>query len=285
MQRLGQHFLKNTAVVHKIIAALDLQSGETVIEIGPGKGALTLPLVRQCQMPNFKCQIVAVEKDKTLAGLLTNTFPQIKIIEGDILKILPKLVIDLKLSPCERCPEGTEIGNWKLLGNIPYYITGKLLRTISELNIKPSRTVLMIQKEVAERLTATPGKMNLLAAAVQVWADVSVIARLKPEDFDPPPKVESAVIRIETKKQESPPTGDLPQGDKKTSELAAYYKLIHAAFKQPRKTLLNNLSEGFGLPKNEVLTSLQSFGFTEKTRAQELGVEALSMLSKTLQVL
>ncbi|MDO8585208.1 MAG: 16S rRNA (adenine(1518)-N(6)/adenine(1519)-N(6))-dimethyltransferase RsmA [bacterium] len=261
-QKLGQHFLKNKAVIQKIIASLDLQPGETVIEIGPGKGALTVPLSRACT--DAGCTLVAIEKDSSLAAeLAALKILGLEIITGDALEVIPQLASDYKLKAI----------SYKLAGNIPYYITGHLLRVVSELEVKPSRTVLMIQKEVAERLTAKPGKMNLLAAATQIWADISIIAALKPEDFSPAPKVDSAVIRIETKKHKSI----------KASELATYYAFIHAAFKQPRKTLLNNLSEAAGRSKADMLPPLQQLGFTEKTRAQELSVDDLIKLATALR--
>lgn len=260
-QKLGQHFLKNKPVIQKIIAALDLHFGEHVIEIGPGHGALTLLLADACA--DIGCTIVAVEKDQRLASELANKQANrnvVRIIHGDALRELPPLA-----SSYQRKAVG-----YKLAGNIPYYITGKLLRVIGELEYKPSRAVLMVQKEVAERLTAKAGAMNLLAAATQIWADIAIIATLKPRDFSPPPKVASAVIRIETRKQ----------GNIKVGELKAYYRFIRAAFKQPRKTLLNNLSEGFELEKSSVLDALKKFGFAEKTRAQELGIDNLRKLAE-----
>lgn len=256
-QRLGQHFLKNKAVVQKIIAALDLKSGETIVEIGSGKGALTLPLARACA--GAGCNIIAIEKDAELAGgLMGLKIDKLEVVHGDALKELPRLTSDI----------GHRTSNVKLVGNIPYYITGHLLRAIGELEHKPSRTVLMIQKEVAERLTAKPGNMNLLAAAVQVWAEVSIVDQLKPEDFDPPPKVDSAVVKLETDNLKL-----------ETEEVKRYYAFIRAAFKQPRKTLLNNLVDGLGMSKGEIMETLSRLGYTEKTRAQELGIGALIKLA------
>src|SRR3989344_5282020 len=142
-QKLGQHFLKNRSAITKIVSALELHGGDFVIEIGPGTGALTIPLAKKCAELN--CQLVAIEKDPLLARELSR-----------------------KMSATRG------------------------VGTIGELEHKPALTVLMIQKEVAERLTAKPGKMNLLAAATQIWAEIKIIAKLKPNDFSPPPKVESA---------------------------------------------------------------------------------------------
>ena len=179
---LGQQFIKNKTANEKIIAALDLKPEKTVIEIGPGEGALTFPLLKK------GARVIAIEKDLLLVERLKvgGKRKNLEIINGDILKILPEL--PLTLHP--------KLSNYKLVGNIPYYITGKLLRILSELENKPSLTILMIQKEVAERLTAKPPKMNLLAAAVQFWAEPKIIFTLKPTDFNPLPKVDSAAIKL-----------------------------------------------------------------------------------------
>ena len=130
----------------------------------------------------------------------------------------------------------------------------------------------MVQREVAERVAAAPPHMNLLAAATQIWADASLLFSLPASDFDPPPKVESGVIELKVK-----------SGKLKVPELANYYKFIHEAFKQPRKTLLNNLigySGQFTGDRERLLLTLEKFGYTEKTRAQELSVEQLIALSR-----
>lgn len=256
---LGQHFLINKAAVAKIIAALDLQSGDTIIEIGPGEGALTIPLARRCGEIN--CKIIAIEKDPRLVSSINNKVSGIKIIEGDALKVLPLLHAKY-LTP------NTE---YKVVGNIPYYITGKLLRVLSELENKPKLIVLTIQREVAERLVAEPPGMNLLAAATQIWSKPGIIGYLKPKDFQPAPDVESAMIKLEI--------------ELKISEKAAledYYRLIKIIFKQPRKTLLNNLSTGLNKPKEEVLKTLQNMGLKGGERPQNLNVSAIQKLSQKL---
>jgi len=255
--KLGQHFLINDSAIKKIIAALDLRENDTIVEIGPGTGALTLPLARQCQISNFKCQIIVVEKDKVLAKNLAGKLPHVRVIANDILKILPTLVIDLKL----------KIKNFKLVGNIPYYITGKLLRILSELAKKPELIVITIQKEVAERLMVQAPKMNLLAAAVQIWAKPEIIGCLKPGDFDPPPKVDSTIVKLTPK---APILDD--------RKLAEYFKLIKLIFKQPRKTLLNNLSTGLKVSKNEALEILKKAGLNGDERPQNLTINTIIKL-------
>src|SRR3989344_4564051 len=221
-RKLGQHFLINDSAIKKIIAALDLRENDTIVEIGPGTGALTLPLARQCQISNFKCQIIVVEKDKVLAKNLAGKLPHVRVIANDILKILPTLVIDLKL----------KIKNFKLVGNIPYYITGKLLRILSELAKKPE-----------------------------------LIGCLKPGDFDPPPKVDSTIVKLTPK---APILDD--------RKLAEYFKLIKLIFKQPRKTLLNNLSTGLKVSKNEALEILKKAGLNGDERPQNLTINTIIKL-------
>lgn len=247
-QRLGQHFLINKSAVQKIIAALELKTEDTILEIGPGKGALTLPLLQVCK--KIGCKLLAIEKDPKLAE-----FPEgnnFQIIKGDALKILPEL---------------TNFN--KIIGNIPYYITGKLLRILSELKPKPKLIMLTIQKEVAERIIAKPPKMNLLAAAIQSWAETKIIGYLKPEDFSPPPKVNSAILKLNTK--------ILGITDEKSKK---YYELIKILFKQPRKTILNNLKQGWKIDKNKIVKILSSLDLTGAERPQNLGLETIAQLSE-----
>ncbi|TSC82520.1 MAG: 16S rRNA (adenine1518-N6/adenine1519-N6)-dimethyltransferase [Parcubacteria group bacterium Gr01-1014_19] len=249
--KLGQHFLINKTVIPKIIATLDLQLGETVVEIGPGKGALTLPLVKACQKIN--CQLVAIEKDLDLMNQMKDlNIEGLEIIPGDALKILPKLITN----------------DSKLVGNIPYYITGQLLRILSEAKDPPKASVLMVQEEVAERICSKPPKMNLLSAITQFWAEPELILRLKPADFDPPPKVDSAVIKLTTK----------PLVVSRQSSVS-YYRLVKIIFKQPRKTAANNLADGLGIPKKEAVDLIESVGLPENSRPQNFNLDQLIKLS------
>lgn len=261
-QPLGQHFLKNKAAITQIIDALQIEKGEVVIEIGPGAGALTVPLAERCAKAGAR--LIAIEKDHELAASLQllafSGKEHTEIVYGDVLQELPAIVSRYKLTD----------KSYKLVGNIPYYITGAILRTISELPHKPLVTVLMVQKEVAVRACAEQGKMNLLAAATQVWAQTQLLFTLPPKDFDPPPAVWSAVMRLTFKNQTVP-----------EQELEQYYAAIKVLFKQPRKTLLNNLCEG-GIPREEATTLLQRLSLDEKTRAQELTVEMIQKIAVML---
>jgi len=263
-RKLGQHFLKNQAAIKKIVAALELRPGETALEVGTGHGELTTELLKH------DINLIAVEKDKNLtrsAGWRT----KVKIIEGDILKILPPLANKLQATP------------YKLVGNIPYYLTGYLLRLIGELEHKPSLIVFTLQKEVAERIAAQPPQMNKLAASVQFWAEPEIIDYLKPGDFSPPPKVHSAIIRLLPKPYPSNITSTRPEAQNYinrsnvtgyTPNPKPYYKLVNLLFRQPRKTIFNNL-RGTGLEKR-----LPELGLTGKERPQNLSLETIHRLAR-----
>ena len=257
MERLGQHFLKNPAVLKKIANALDAQSGETIIEIGAGHGELTEKIKNQ--ISNIK--IIAIEKDPSLIPVLRNKFSEAKsveIIEGDVLKLLPELCSMFHVS------------GFKIVGNIPYYLTGYLLRILGELERKPRRSVFTIQKEVALRIVAAPPKMNKLAASVQFWAEPNIVGFVPKSDFHPAPKVDSAIVRLET--------GNREQG---TNDAENYYRAVQALFRQPRKTILNNLldtekqSENYirGSAKEKIVKKLARLGINPENRPQDLSVE------------
>jgi len=278
--RLGQHILINPAPIRTALDALALEKGDTVIEIGPGNGALTVPLLRALERSHGN--LILVERDKRLAAELERQLenasgnpsadgvsssvsapaspnrgkPTVRLIEGDIRRELPKLLLEHRRSV-------------KVVGNIPYYITGKLLRILREAPRPPERTVLMVQKEVAERIVARPPKFNLLAAAVQFWAEPKILEVLPPRDFRPPPKIESALLLLVRR-------ADL-RADKER-----YYRALRMAFRQPRKTLLNNLLAGAGKPRGEIERILHSLKIPLQSRPQDLSVENIMHIAGEL---
>ncbi len=252
---LGQNFLLNKEKIKEIVGALDIKSGDVVVEIGPGHGELTKEIKNQ--ISNIK--IIAIEKDERLAEELKNEMgiygDRIEIIAGDALEVITKL----------------KIKNYKIIGNIPYYITGFLLRTISELKNKPSVTVLTVQKEVAERIC---GEMNLLSASVRYWAEPEIIGIIPKSDFSPEPKVDSAIIRLKTI--------DRKQGiGSEVKDSENYYKFIKILFKQPRKTILNNLFKT-GKNKKEIEKVLKENGVNPNDRAQNLEVADIKKISNII---
>ncbi|MDP3881034.1 MAG: 16S rRNA (adenine(1518)-N(6)/adenine(1519)-N(6))-dimethyltransferase RsmA [bacterium] len=253
---LGQHFLTNQSALQKIVDSIPLEAGDLVIEIGPGKGALTYPLFEAVKKSGAK--LIALEKDRRLALKLYQDLAKTKenfdIEEADALLKLEEL--------SHKQP------SYHIVGNIPYYITGRLLRIISELENKPKTVILTIQEEVAKKLSSQKGDNNLLSAITSGWAEAKILMRLSPDDFDPPPQVSSAIIQLTTKK-------DHPNKE----QLLQYYAFLKSAFKQPKKTLLNNLSDSYkDIEKSKLLEFLQSQGLHEKTRARELSGEELTQL-------
>lgn len=259
MQPYGQHFLKNRNILKKICESLNIQSGDIVIEIGPGHGELAEEIVNS---PADK--IFLIEKDPALIPELKQKFKgrkQISIIEGDALTVLPEL---LNQEASQKI---------RLIGNIPYYITGYLLRLIGESSKKPTLSVFMLQKEVAERICALPPRMNRLAASVQIWAEPSIILNVPRGEFNPPPKVDSSVISLETINMEG-------------VNLNTYYKMAHTLFQQPRKTILNNLyplSSKKGVTKEKLISILEDLDIAPGDRAQNLRPEKILELSTFLK--
>jgi 16S rRNA (adenine1518-N6/adenine1519-N6)-dimethyltransferase len=270
MQKLGQHFLRNDGVVIKILAALDLQEDDVVLEIGPGNGELTIPLARACEEKN--CRLVAIEKDEKLADALTVTLTSnvaltnVKIIKGDVLKTLSEAIAQARVDADGKV--AAKRTRYKIVGNLPYYITGKLLRIISELEDKPERCVFMVQEEVAERICAEPPQMNRLAASVQFWAETKTVVLVPRKDFSPPPNVDSAVIALTTKPAEMSLGGE------------QYYRAVRAVFAQPRKTLLNNIVDASDkISKTEAGSLLESIGIPAGVRPQNLSIDQIAMIA------
>lgn len=259
MRRLGQHFLKNRAAIEKIVAALDIKDGDTVVEIGPGHGELTEVIEHEARNMKHKIKIIAIERDGGLAEDLRKKFAgnkNIEVVEGDALRVLPGLCSALH-DPC-----------FKICGNIPYYITGHLLRIVGELEKKPSLCVFTIQKEVAERIAAAPPRMNRLAASVQFWAEPKIVCGISKKDFQPEPEVESSVIKLA-----SPVARKL--------EARTYFETVRTLFAQPRKTILGNLASknrSVGAEKERVAARLRDIGIMPEARPQDLGIEDIEKI-------
>jgi len=217
---LGQNFLVNEAVRDSIIEAAGLSAGDTVIEVGPGLGILTEKLASQAG------RVVAVELDDGLAERLGNRlvrFRNIDIINADILEL------DL----CELIKGGT----YKVVANIPYYITSPILRFFMQAELRPSLMVIMMQEEVARDVTAEPGEMGFLAVSMRLFSIARMVCRVPADCFYPAPRVDSAVVRFDI----------LPQPAVEVGDVEGFLELVHAGFKAPRKQLHNSLAIGLGL--------------------------------------
>ncbi len=269
MPRLAQHFLKDRDILKKIAAAAEPSDGDLIIEIGPGHGELTTEL----RAANKKCRIIAVEKDPHLASALEKKFSSdsnITIINSDIRDLL-KSKFAKQTTSIENCNLKIENSFYKIAGNIPYYLTGRLLRLIGELPRPPRLTVLTIQKEVAARLTPPPNRYNLLAASVAWWGIAETLFSIPRGQFSPSPKVDSAVIKISLRPQIGSP-----------AEAERYFRLVRAAFTQPRQLLVNNLTRGLKLPKAEISKALSSLSLPPNSRPQNLNFELLLKLNSAL---
>jgi 16S rRNA (adenine1518-N6/adenine1519-N6)-dimethyltransferase len=255
---LGQYFLRNASIAKTIVDAIAPERGDIIFEIGPGNGELTIPLSEKCAEAG--CRIVAIEKDVALADRLRQQIQKnVDVIEGDVLAALPAQVAALRST--------SRGGKYKIVGNIPYYLTGHLLRIVSELKNKPERCVFMVQKEVAERIVAQPPRMNRLAASVQFWANPKIICAVPKSDFVPPPNVDSAVLLLDS-------TGDASDTDR-------YYAAVRAIFAQPRKTLLNNVAAASG-DKELAVRTLQKIGVDPGARPQNLSVTKIAAIARVL---
>jgi 16S rRNA (adenine1518-N6/adenine1519-N6)-dimethyltransferase len=243
---LGQNFLQDKRALQKIISSAGLGPGDSVLEIGPGLGSLTRYLALSAR------SVTAVELDRKLFPVLERVlspYKNVRLVQGDILKLDPA---ELMESP-----------NYIVVANIPYYITSMLIRHLLEAEQRPSRVVLTVQKEVAERICASVGKMSLLALSVQVYGKPVIGATIPAESFYPSPKVDSAVLCIEIFSQPVIPAEDLEQ----------FFSLIKAGFLQKRKTLRNALSGGLRIAPNEAENLLSLAGIDPQRRAETLSLE------------
>jgi len=244
---LGQNFLNDDLVADKIVEAGEVSNQDNVLEIGPGQGFLTRELIGEAG------KVLAIEKDEELAGICKKELKaeNFKMLIGDVLKTNWKEVL-IKHN----------FFDYKLIANIPYYITGKILRLFLENFFQPKILVLMVQKEVAQRICQKPGKLGILSLSVQYFGRPEIVQIVPREKFDPAPNVDSAVLKIVVENKNRLK----PELEKK------FFRLVKIGFSSPRKTLVNNLSNGLELEKKETEQRLIELGFNGNTRAQELSV-------------
>ena len=240
---LGQHWLTDFTSLQAMVDSACVQPTDTVLEIGPGLGTLTELLVRVAD------KVVAVEFDEKLAQELPSRVlsDDLTVIQSDILSF------DFTSLPPD----------YKVVANIPYYLTSNLIRTISETPSQPAVAVLLIQKEVAERVVAQPGAMSLLSVTAQFYWQTSLDIKVPAALFTPPPKVDSQILILERR-----PTALFPNVDAKS-----FFRLVKAGFSQRRKTLLNSLSGGLHLTKPEALALLTTAKIDPRLRPQNLSLE------------
>jgi 16S rRNA (adenine1518-N6/adenine1519-N6)-dimethyltransferase len=257
IKRLGQNFLIDKNVLKKILEAAELLKRDIVLEVGPGIGNLTVELAKGAK------KVIAVEKDKRMVEILKERLKEekienVEIVNEDILKFLPSF--ELK-------------GSYKVVANIPYYLTSRLIRNLLEMKRKPKLIVLMVQKEVAQRICAKPPKMNLLAVSVQFYAKPEIISFVSKNCFWPRPKVDSAIIKIEP----------LTNVGKKIIDADLFFRIVKAGFSQPRKQLINNLSKGLKKDKKIVREWLLNCHILPAKRAEALSIEDWKKLTRAFK--
>jgi 16S rRNA (adenine1518-N6/adenine1519-N6)-dimethyltransferase len=286
LKNLGQNFLTDEKVLEKIIQSSDLKKNDVVLEIGPGLGALTKKLAGRCKT------VIAVEKDKKLAELLkeklcceqiktqrchkrvetqhccvstrktlqhNKNIKNIEVVNSDILQ----MNID------ELVQKYSQNRKYKLISNIPYYITSPIIKLFLESNIQPEIVVLLAQKEVAERICASKGKLSILALSVQIYGEPEIIDYVDKSSFYPEPKVDSAILRIKNIKKEFP-----------SDYYKKIFRIIKIGFSSKRKKLVNNLSAGLRIEKKEAEELLSKAGINFDVRAQELELKDWKKLAE-----
>lgn len=252
---LGQNFLQDPMALEEVVSAAEIQTTDTVLEIGPGLGSLTRYLAVAAQ------KVVAVELDENLIPPLQAvlaSYPNVHIIHGDILKLSPKDVI--------------AENHYLVVANIPYYITSAVIRHLLENESKPRRIVLTIQKEVAQRICAKPGDLSLLALSVQIYGKPRIATHIPAEAFFPAPKVDSAVLVIDM----------YPNPLIKEELLDTFFSLIKAGFSQKRKTLRNSLSSSLHISPAEATECLRRANIDPQRRAETLSIEEWERLSSLM---
>jgi 16S rRNA (adenine1518-N6/adenine1519-N6)-dimethyltransferase len=302
---LGQNFLIDTSHLDRIVAAADLQRDDVVLEIGPGVGTLTRRLAEQAG------HVVAVELDNRLIELLRADFadqPHVEIVHSDILEIDPPALLAAHLAAFNGAAESRIQSSahhggiqssahhggiqssahhggiqssahhggiqYKVVANLPYYITSLALRHMLEASPPPTLAVVMVQKEVAERICAQPGDLSLLAVSVQFYAHPRIVQRVPAGSFYPAPKVDSAVLRLDVR----------PQPAVTSVSPEEFFRVVRAGFGQKRKQIANSLSAGLALPKARVQDALIKAGIDPQRRAETVTLDEWGALCTALDL-
>ncbi len=262
-KNLGQNFLIDSNILDTIVDASVIEKNTGIIEIGPGIGVLTQSLAEKAE------KVVAIEVDTRLIPILEDTmgiYPNVKIIHGDALKVDMENILQQEF-------KGMDV---KVVANLPYYITTPIIMGLLEKRLNISSLVVMIQKEVAQRMIAQPGKKDYgaLSVAVQYYTKPSIVTTVSPHCFMPQPKVESTVIRLDILKEPSVNVEDEKR----------FFKVVKAAFGQRRKTLINALtnSGSFKISKADLKVLLNKLGIEEKQRGETLSIVQFADLSNAI---
>ena len=247
---LGQHWLKDPEILADIAEAAELTGDDVVLEIGPGLGTLTSRLLVRAN------SVTAVEFDADLARKLPGQFPgkKLTVVNQDILQF------DLNQLPKK----------YKVVANVPYYITSKIVEKLMTAENKPSIAVLLVQKEVAERIATESGNMSVLSVSVQIFAEAELDIEVPRQFFTPPPKVDSQVVALRTR--DNPLITPEDQRD--------FFRIVKAGFSAKRKKLRSSLSGGLGIDKSVAEELLKNAGISPDARAEDLAIEDWKRLLK-----
>jgi 16S rRNA (adenine1518-N6/adenine1519-N6)-dimethyltransferase len=247
---LGQHFLTDTRIAARIVAAAALDADDTVVEVGPGRGVLTRRLVEAAG------RVIAVELDPSLAAELPGRLGEphnLTVVHGDAR------AIDLSGFTA---PDSLRDGSWKVVANLPYYAASPIVRRFLESDPHPALMVVMVQREVAEAMCASPGSMSLLSVATQFYAVATVVTQVPARAFRPAPKVASTVVKLTLR--------DVPPAV--VDDTAAFFALVRSGFAAPRKTLRNSVTQGSGCPADVVSAALEAAGIDGQRRPATLTI-------------
>lgn len=259
---LGQNFLIDQSVLDSTIEASGIDKHYGVIEVGPGIGTLTVDLSKHAG------KVVAIELDRNIAEYLKGAFvayDNVEIVQGDALKTDLKKIID------EYMPGMPVV----VIANLPYYITTPLIMKFLEEDLPLESITVLIQKEVAQRIVSPAGKKDYgaISVAVQYYSDPEIVKIVPPDSFMPPPKVTSAVIKMDIKNHVKPEVSDEKN----------LFKVVHAAFGQRRKTLVNALSSAYTVPKEEITDIVKDITSNEKVRGEQLDLRQFIQISEKLK--
>ncbi len=260
---LGQHWLRDREILDGIAASAEIENGDFVLEIGPGLGTLTSSLLK---FSGDSGKVLAVEFDENLAEKLPAQFPgkNLEVVNADFLEF------DLSTLP----------KNYKVAANVPYYITSKIVEKLLTSANKPAVAALLVQKEVAERMVASAGDLSILAIATQIYASAELGDLVPREFFTPPPKVDSQVVILKTRKQNLLDEFNQKTGAKLTEK--QFFRVVKAGFTAKRKKISTSLSANLAIDKQKIVSMLEKCQISPDLRAQDLTIENWLELANSL---
>jgi 16S rRNA (adenine1518-N6/adenine1519-N6)-dimethyltransferase len=273
---LGQNFITDRRILERIVDIGEVDAGDVVLEVGPGVGLLTGLLADRA------AAVVAVELDRRMVTVLQSTLAgrdNVRVVQGDILEVDPtRVLLDDSGAIGDGAIDGSTATDaaptpsYKVVANLPYYITSAVLRHLLEARIRPGRLVLMVQREVAQRIVEPPGRMSLLSISVQIYGEPRIAMHVPAGAFYPRPKVDSAVLDIRV----------YPQPLVPDDERDRFFRVVSAGFGQKRKQLHNSLTHGLHIEREQVLAGLAAADIDPERRAQTLSIAEWISLTRAL---